>query len=194
MKIQKSGYRIPNQNPMENSYSNRHRTSQLHEWLQFILFVGCYSLLNYGYFKIPVELFMNVIYYHGVVTICADLINWIAPMEQVFAQHNHVLSSKADLEIVRGCDGAGVLFLLVSAIVVFPSNWRRKLIGLILGIGLIYSLNLLRVSGLYFVIAYHADWFLLIHTYLAPTLMIILGCCYFAWWAFGSTNKVYAPA
>jgi exosortase family protein XrtM len=156
--------------------------------------VGCYSLLNYGYFKIPVELFMNVIYYHGVVTICADLINWIGPKEQVWAQQNHVLSSKADLEIVRGCDGAGVLFLMVSAIIVFPSTWRRKLLGLILGICLVYSLNLLRVSGLYFVIAYHADWFLLIHTYLAPTLMIILGCSYFAWWAFGSTNKGYDQA
>ena len=137
---------------------------------------------------------MNVIYYHGVVTICADLINWIAPMEQVLAQHNHLLSAKADLEIVRGCDGAGVLFLMVSAIVVFPSNWRRKLLGLILGISLVYSLNLLRVCGLYFVITCHADWFLLIHTYLAPTLMIIIGCCYFAWWAFGSTNKDYEPA
>lgn len=176
------------------SNSNQRRTCRLHEWLQFMLFTGCYSLLNYGYFKIPVELFMNVIYYHGVVAICADLINWIAPMEQVLAQHNHVLSSKADLEIVRGCDGAGVLFLLVSAIVVFPANWHRKLLGLILGISLVYSLNLLRVSGLYFVIAYHPDWFLLIHTYLAPTLMIIIGCCYFAWWAFGSTNRVHEPA
>jgi exosortase family protein XrtM len=156
--------------------------------------VGCYVLLNYGYFKIPVDLFMNVIYYHGVVTLCADLINLIAPLEQVLAQQNHLLSAKTNLEIVRGCDGAGVLFLMVSAIAVFPSNWRQKLIGLLLGIGLIYSLNLVRISGLYFVIVYHPDWFLLIHSYLAPTLMIMVGCCYFAWWAFGSTNRFYEPA
>jgi exosortase family protein XrtM len=194
MNIRKSGYRNPKPKALGNSGSTRLLTNRLDEWLQFILFVCCYSLLNYGYFKIPVELFINVIYYHGVVNICADLINWIAPKEQVLAQYNHLLSTKADLEIVRGCDGAGVLFLLVSAIVVFPSSWRRKLMGLILGIGLIYIVNLLRVSALYFVIAYHQDWFLLIHTYLAPTLMIIIGCCYFACWAISLTNKAYESA
>jgi exosortase family protein XrtM len=167
---------------------------RFNEWLQFMIFVGCYALLNYGYFKIPDDLFMKVIYYHGVVTICADLINMIAPLEQVLAQQNHLLSAKANLEIVRGCDGAGVLFLVVSAIIAFPSTWRRKLIGLLLGIGLIYLLNLLRISILYFVIAYRPDWFQLIHVYLAPTLMVLVGCCYFAWWAFGATEKIHEPA
>lgn len=174
--------------------SDGHRLSSRHEWLQFMLFVGCYVLLDYGYFKIPVDQFVNVIYYHGVVAICADLINWFAPFEQVLAKQNHLMSAKADLEIVRGCDGAGVLFLVVSAILVFPSGLKRKLVGLLLGIGLIYSLNLLRIFALYFVIAYQPGWFQLIHTYVAPTLMVVLGCFYFAWWAFGSMNKVHEQA
>lgn len=151
-------------------------------------------LLDYGYFKIPVDLFINVIYYHGMVAICADLINWLAPLEQVLPQQNHLISAMADLEIVRGCDGAGVLFLVVSAVLVFPSGLKRKLFGLLLGIGLIYSINLLRISVLYFVIAYQPGWFQLIHTYVAPTLMVVLGCFYFAWWAFGSANKAHEPA
>jgi exosortase family protein XrtM len=194
MKAKTTLRRTPKPNQVIESDSNRHRISRFNEWLQFMVFVGCYALLNYGYFKIPVDLFMNVIYYHGVVTICADLINMIAPMEQVSAQQNHLLSAKANLEIVRGCDGAGVLFLVVSAIVAFPSTWRRKLTGLLLGTGLIYLLNLLRIIVLYFIIAYQPDWFLLVHVYLAPTLMIIVGCVYFAWWAFGSTKKTHEPA
>jgi exosortase family protein XrtM len=194
MKTRNKSNRVSNPNPVIGSDSDSHRMSQFNEWLKFMVFVGCYALLNYGYFKIPVDLFMNVIYYHGVVAICADLINMLAPLEQVLAQQNHLLSSKADLEIVRGCDGAGVLFLVASAIVAFPSTWRRKLIGLLLGISLIYLLNLLRISVLYFIIAYQPDWFLLVHTYLAPTLMIIVGCCYFAWWAFASTNTIHEPA
>ena len=194
MKAKDTLHRTSKSNPVIGSDSDSHRISRFNEWLQFILFVGCYALLNYGYFKIPVDLFMKIIYYHGVVTICADLINMLAPLEQVLAQQNHLLSAKADLEIVRGCDGAGVLFLVVSAIVAFPSTGRRKLIGLLLGIGLIYLINLLRISALYFIIAYQPDWFLLVHTYLAPTLMIIVGCCYFAWWAFGSTNTIHEPA
>ena len=136
--------------------------------------LACYALLDYGYFKVPDNIFIDVIYYHGVVSVCADVINLIAPLEHVLPQQNHLLSAKADLEIVRGCDGAGVLFLLVSAILVFPAKWGRKLIGLILGIALVYSVNLLRISVLYFVIAYHADWFQLIHVYLAPIFMVII--------------------
>ena len=153
------------------------------QWLQFALFVGCYSLLDYGYLQVPNTAFAEVIYLHGVSKPCAELINWLSPLEQVMAKQNHILSGKADLEIVRGCDGAGVLFLLVSAIVVFPSTWRHKLIGLAMGIALLYTLNLLRVIGLYYVIAYTPAYFLLIHTYLAPTFMVIVGCGYFFAWA-----------
>lgn len=164
------------------------------EWVTFILFLACYALFDYAYFKMPVDLFANVIYYHGVVVVCADLVNWLAPFEHVLAKHNHLLSAKADLEIVRGCDGAGALFLVMSAVLVFPSGLKRKLIGLVLGIGLIYFLNLLRICVLYFVIAYYPGWFQLIHTYVAPTLMVVLGCFYFAWWTFGSTRQNHEPA
>ncbi|MCQ8129773.1 exosortase family protein XrtM [Methylomonas rivi] len=167
---------------------------KLPEWVTFLLFVVCYALLDYGYFQIPVDLFANVIYYHGVVAVCADLVNWLVPFEHVLAKQNHLLSAKADLEIVRGCDGAGALFLVTSAVLVFPSGLKRKLIGLVLGIGLIYFLNLLRICVLYFVIAYHPGWFQLIHTYVAPTLMVMLGCFYFAWWAFGSRPSIHEPA
>jgi len=173
---------------------NKVLSKKLSEWVTFILFVACYLLLDHAYFKIPVDLFANVIYYHGVVAICADLVNWLAPLEQVLAKQNYLLSAKADLEIVRGCDGAGALFLVMSAVLVFPSGLKRKLLGLIFGIGLIYSINLLRICVLYFVIAYQPSWFQLIHTYVAPTLMVIFGCFYFAWWAFGSTNRLHEPA
>ncbi|OAI23329.1 exosortase family protein XrtM [Methylomonas koyamae] len=159
-----------------------------------MLFVGCYVLLDYAYFKIPVDLFANVIYYHGVVAVCADLVNWQAPFEHVLAKHNHLLSAKADLEIVRGCDGAGALFLVMSAVLAFPSGLKRKALGLLLGIGLIYGLNLLRICVLYFVIAYQPGLFQLIHTYVAPTLMVVLGCFYFAWWAFGSRSSIHESA
>lgn len=156
------------------------------EWLTFIFFVACYAFLDYAYFKIPVELFMHVIYHHGVVAVCADLVNWLAPLEHVFAKQNHLISAKANLEIVRGCDGAGVLFLLTAALIAFPSSLRRKLIGLAAGVSLVYCINLIRIVGLYFIVAYQPAWFTLIHTYIAPTLMVIMSCGYFAWWVFGT--------
>lgn len=157
-------------------------------WRQLILFVGCYGLFNYVYFQIPDELYSDVIYHYGVVLLCADLINAVAPLEHVAAIKNHLLSLRADLEIVRGCDSAGVLFLMISAILVFPASLLHKALGFIYGIVLIYCFNILRVSGLYFLIAYHRDWFEFVHLYLAPTLITLAACIFYAWWAFGSKD------
>ena len=181
---------------MDTVKKNKHTTlaENPYQWLQCLLFVACYVLLDYAYFKIPVDVLSNMVYYHGVVNLCADFINFFNPLEQVLAKQNHLLSSKADLEIVRGCDGAGMLFLVMSAILVFQAPVHRKLLGLILGIALVYCLNLVRICLLYFVLSYQPTWFQLIHTYVAPTFMMILGCCYFAWWAFSSNKSTHAAA
>lgn len=162
-------------------------------WLQLMLFVTFYAVLHYAYFQIPNESF-RVIYHDGLGLFCADLINFIAPLEKVSAFQNYLTSSTANLEIIRGCDGAGALFLIASAILAFPAGLKRKCLGLFLGVSMMYLINLIRISSLYFVIAYRPDWFILVHTYLAPSLMIVLGSLFFIWWAFGSMNKVYEPA
>ena len=160
-------------------------------YLQWLLFVGSYTLLNYAYFQIPDDM-LSEAYNRGLGTLCADLINRLAPMERVSAVQNHLVSPQADLEIVRGCDGAGALFLVISAILAFPSTITRKWIGIGLAVLLMYGLNLIRISGLYFVIAHHRDWFQLIHTYLAPTLIILIGCLFFAGWAAGAWRSADA--
>lgn len=167
---------------------------QLLAWSRPILFIACYFVLNRLYFEIPNDVLKDLVYFQGITGVCAKTIKLAAPQEAVSAVHNHLVSPRADLEIIRGCDGAGALFLVLSAILAFPAPFFRKLWGMALGIGLIYVLNLIRVSGLYFLIAYRADWFELIHTYIAPSFIIIIGCLYFAWWAFSSTQKSYEPS
>jgi exosortase family protein XrtM len=168
------------------------RSMYTHGWLQLLLFLGWYGAFHYAYFQIPDDVFREL-YHRGLGTLCADLINLLAPMERVSAVQNRLVSPQADLEIVRGCDGAGALFLLISAILAFPSTITRKWIGIGLGVSLMYGLNLIRISGLYFVIAHHRDWFQLIHTYLAPTLIIVIGCLFFAGWAAGALRSADAP-
>lgn len=161
------------------------------EWLQIFLFLGVYWLLHSAYFRLPDDVLRDVVYYHGLGAISAQLIHLLAPLEQVSAVQNHLLSPRADLEIVRGCDGAGTLFLMIAAISAYPASVKRKLIGLLFGVLLMYSLNLARISGLYFVIAYHHDWFQLIHTYFAPTLIIAVASLFFAWWSFGASRTIH---
>ena len=159
-----------------------------YECRMIFLFLSIYAIFHFAYFQVPDDVLREVVYYQGFGVVCVQFIHFFAPLEPVSALHNHLQSPRADLEIVRGCDGAGALFLLLAAILAFPASIKRKVIGLVLGALLMYCLNLVRLIGLYFLVAYHNGWFLLVHTYLAPTLLVVLACLFFAWWAFGSTS------
>ncbi|MGD0961756.1 MAG: exosortase family protein XrtM [Methylomonas sp.] len=151
---------------------------------QFMVFVGCYCLCKYLYFQIPDQIYSDTIYHYAVVTECAGLINLLLPPEQVAAVKNHLISARADLEIIRGCDSAGILFLLVSALLAYPARLKQKLLGILAGVTLVYAMNIVRVDSLYFIVAYRRDWFEFVHVYLAPSLMTLGVLIYFAWWTF----------
>jgi exosortase family protein XrtM len=131
---------------------------------------------------VPNSFLAETVYHNGIVSISANIINFFAPVEVTSAISNKLVSSKASLEIVRGCDGAGATFLLMAAILAFSATWKRKLTGLIGSLALMYVLNQVRVIGLYFVVAYERNWFNLLHTYFAPTLIIVICCIFFLWW------------
>ena len=90
---------------------------------------------------------------------------------------------------MRGCDGSGVLFLVIAAVLAFPARWPLRALGLLGGALLVYGLNMVRLVGLYFVAAYHGGWFPLLHTYLVPSLVIVVVViCYMQWVALAVPN------
>ncbi len=152
-----------------------------------LIFLALFGLLQWLYFLIPWTVLKDIIYHYGIVTVSVDIINFFTN-ENLTAIENKLSSSKAILVIIRGCDGSGSLFLLCSAILAFSATVKDKIIGLIFGITLLYIVNQLRIIGLYFVVAYQKEYFLPIHTYYAPSFIVIICGLYFAWWAYRSAN------
>lgn len=148
-----------------------------------VSFIAVYSVFHLMYFYVP-DATLKQIYYDYLVTISADIINFFAPSERVFARNNSLLSARANLEVVRGCDGAGVMFLMTAAILVFSASIKRKIVGLVCGLILVYVLNQIRIISLYFIVVYRRDWFLPVHTYVAPSFIILFCSLFFMWWAF----------
>ena len=132
---------------------------------------------------IPDAVLGHFVYHNVVVSIAANTINLFAPTEHVSTLHNKLVSSQASLEIVRGCDGAGTIFLLIAAMIAFTASVKHKFIGVSLGLLLLYILNESRIICLYFILAYKRGWFQVVHTYYAPTLIIIISSLFFMWWA-----------
>jgi len=146
-----------------------------------ILFTCVYGALEGAYFLVPDDLLLDI-YHRCIISVGADIIRFFSPREPVVAIANSLRSGGVALEVIRGCDGAGVAFLVTSAIATFPARASRKLVGAVAGIALIYLLNETRIIGLFYALTRYKPWFNQIHVYYAPTLMIVLGCIYFAWW------------
>jgi exosortase family protein XrtM len=152
-------------------------------WRFIAAFAAIYCVLYVGYSAIPDAFLRDVVYYEAIVRPSRLMIGWIAPGEHVIGIQNRLQSATAALNVVRGCDGAGIVFLLIAAILAFRAELRRTLLGLAGAIALVYALNQLRIVALYFVNSYRPAWFVALHVYFIPTLMILAGALYFAVWA-----------
>ena len=75
--------------------------------------------------------------------------------------------------IAPGCDGIEAVIILVSAILAFPSPWKHKLVGIVLGFIAIQALNLVRIISLFYMGQWSQtmfDWF---HLYLWQALIVL---------------------
>ena len=159
--------------------------------LKFLfVFIFCYAILHALYFFVPDYILCDWINHYTIVILSADVINYFAPQEMVAAVGNKLVSHSVTLNVVRGCDGAGATFLLIAAIVAFRAKLKDKVLGILVGAFLLYTINQLRIIGLYFVMAHDKQWFVLIHTYIAPSLIVILSSVFFTWWALRASSNV----
>jgi exosortase H (IPTLxxWG-CTERM-specific) len=77
------------------------------------------------------------------------------------------------VEIAPGCDGIEAVIILIAALVAFPSPWKHKFYGVIIGFFCIQALNLVRIISLFYMgqwsqVAF--DWF---HLYLWQALIVL---------------------
>jgi len=167
-----------------DEYLNPEKTFLTKNPYVFLVFFAMgYALLEWLYFLIPDPILQDLIHHYCIVQPCADILTHFAPQEGVRVMQGMLVSHSATLSIVRGCDGSGVIFLLASAILAFPTGWRGKLYGVLGAVVMVYVLNQARLIGLYYIAAYHMDWFLLVHTYILPMVFILVGVIFFAYWS-----------
>jgi exosortase family protein XrtM len=151
--------------------------------LRFIVVAALlYGAFHFAYHKVPDDVLSNTIYPNVIGHFAAKTINTITPDRNVKVHNNAILSKKAKLNIVRGCDGSGVLFMLTAAILGFGASFRKTIIGLLLGTLTVYLINQVRIVGLYYVVEHNRAWFPPVHTYYAPTLIIFLVAGFFLIW------------
>ena len=117
------------------------------------------------------------------------LINLLAPQVHAQALGFSIQAAGGGLNILNGCEGVEAFFLLLAAFAIAPMSWRLKLIGTMLGLLFVFTLNQARILLLFF--AYRADpsWFDPLHSTVTPVVVVLLVCCYFYGFLYLSRNN-----
>jgi exosortase H (IPTLxxWG-CTERM-specific) len=85
----------------------------------------------------------------------------------------HSLSTGQAVRIAAGCNGVEAVIVLFAAIFAFPSKFRHKILGFVLGFFGIQVLNVIRIISLYYLLQWDQKWFDWFHLYLWQALIIL---------------------
>jgi exosortase H (IPTLxxWG-CTERM-specific) len=108
-----------------------------------------------------------------LAAISADIVKLFDP--QVLAD-GKVLQSQRNgfaVSIEAGCNGVEATIVLVAAMLAFPAPWRRKLLGLGIGIVAVQGLNVIRVISLFYLGQWSERAFTFAHQYVWQALIML---------------------
>ena len=108
-----------------------------------------------------------------------QLINIITPGVGAVAAGSRIRAPGGGINVLNGCEGTEVLFLLASGLVAYPMSWRKRAIGVGIGTMMIFGLNQARLLSLFY--SYRSDKLLFdqIHGTIAPLVLISITIGFF---------------
>lgn len=104
-------------------------------------------------------------------------INLLTPEVRAVVDGFRIRAPGGGINILNGCEGVDIAFMLVAALLAYPTTWRSRLSGIAAGMAFVFVLNQARILALFY--AYRTDkaLFGLLHGTVAPVFMI---ACTFA--------------
>ena len=107
----------------------------------------------------------------------ASLSAWLVTVfDPNVAASGKLLRSTANgfaVSIEAGCNGVEATIVLIAAILAFPASWRRRLLGLAVGIVAVQGLNIVRVISLFYLGQWNLDVFEWAHLYVWQALIML---------------------
>jgi exosortase family protein XrtM len=118
----------------------------------------------------------------ATVQTAAWLINTLDPAIGVQASGSRLRAPGGGINVLNGCEGTDMAFLMIAAMLVAPQSWRARVAGLLVGTGLVFVLNQARVVTLFYAFRTDKVLFDTLHGIVAPLLLIIGAAAFFMIW------------
>ena len=112
----------------------------------------------------------------------ARLIEALDPAIGVVADRSRLRAPGSGINVLNGCEGTEVVFLLASAMLVAPMAWRWRLLGMAAGSVVVFALNQIRVVALFYAFRSDRALFETLHGIVAPLVLIALVGGFFVIW------------
>ena len=148
-------------------------------WLTLAIFVSVFALLQWGWSEARDTWIERLIIHQATVKPAAALVQWITPAAQARPVAASIKAPGGGLNILNGCEGTEVMFLLIAAFSAVRLGWRQRLLGLGLGLILIFVLNQARILALFYAYRNDRRLFDLLHTAVLPAVLIAAVALYF---------------
>jgi exosortase family protein XrtM len=158
-----------------------------------VLFVVVFSVLQLAWQASTESSAARIFVEKTIVAPAAFAINLATPAAKAYASGSHLRSPGGGINIINGCDGMELLFLLSAGFMVAPLAWRSRILGVLAGIPLIYILNQIRILALFYSNRSDPNLFDSLHGFVAPLGMVLLIAAYFYVWVFRAQRVDAAP-
>ena len=121
----------------------------------------------------PVQQYFVLPWTEMLTKAAAVLLQWADPT--VISRGNLLATAQGTfaIAVVAGCNGIEALIILVAAMLAFPSPWRHKMWGLLLGALAVQVLNLIRVISLFYIGQWSMPVFHWMHLYAWQALIML---------------------
>tara|TARA_R110002124_G_scaffold197895_2_gene364937 strand:- start:1831 stop:2349 length:519 start_codon:yes stop_codon:yes gene_type:complete len=108
----------------------------------------------------------------NIISNSAGIVDWLG--YEVFT-YNRVIGiyGNAGIEVVDGCNGIAAMGLFLGFILAYPGSWKKRLSFSVVGIGVIYFVNIIRISVLTVTQAQWPAFFDFTHDYSTTTIFYI---------------------
>ena len=77
------------------------------------------------------------------------------------------------VSIEAGCNGVEATIVLVAAVLSFPASWKRRMLGLAIGVIAVQGLNVIRVITLFYLGQWNFSVFEFAHQYVWQALIML---------------------
>jgi exosortase/archaeosortase family protein len=148
-------------------------------WLTLVIFLGVFASLQWVWSEARGSWVERLVIHEATVKPAAMLIRAATPEIDAQAVEARIRAPGGGLNILNGCEGTEVMFLLVAAFAAVRMDIRRRLPGLALGLAVVYALNQARILALFYAFRNDRALFDQLHTTVLPALLVAAVALYF---------------